>query len=95
MPVEDAPPSDHLVMVSRSDERPRVELWPIGLRDPLPLIPVPLRIGDRDAMLDLGQLFREQFDAAGYEDYVYRAGPQPPLAAADADWASGLITAAR
>jgi hypothetical protein len=90
MPIEDAPRSDYLIMVSRSDERPRVELWPIGLRDPLPLIPIPLRIGDRDATLDLGKLFGEQFDAAGNEDYVYPTGLQPPLASAEAKWASGV-----
>lgn len=40
-PVDDLPPRDYFVMVSRSYERPRVELWPLRLRDPLPLIPVP------------------------------------------------------
>jgi hypothetical protein len=90
MPIEEMPPCDYLVMVSRSYERPRVELWPLGVRDPLPLIPVPLRLGKRDATVALGQLFYEQFNAAGYENYVYRTGPQPPLAAADAAWAQEL-----
>jgi hypothetical protein len=90
MPVKELPKSDYVVMVSRSDDRPRVELWPNNLRDPLPLIPVPLRIGDRDAVIDLGKLLIEQFDAAGYEDYVYRTSPQPPLAAEDAAWAGAL-----
>jgi hypothetical protein len=91
MPVEELPPCDYVVMVSRSYERPRVELWPFGLRDPLPLIPVPLRLGKSDATVDLGLLFREQFDAAGYENYVYRTGPQPALAAADLAWAEELV----
>lgn len=91
MPVDDLPPCDYVVMVSRSYERPRVELWPFSLRDPLPLIPVPLRLGKPDATLDLGPLLRDQFDAAGYEDYVYRTGPQPPLAATEAEWAKGFV----
>ena len=91
MPVEDLPPCDYVVMVSRSYERPRVELWPFMLRDPLPLIPVPLRLGRTDATLDLGQLLHDQFDAAGYEDYVYRTSPQPPLAAAETTWAAALV----
>ena len=90
MPVQDLPTSDYVVMVSRSYERPRVELWPIALRDPLPLIPVPLRLGDHDATLELGRLLHEQFDAAGYEDYVYRNSPQPPLAATAAAWAEEM-----
>jgi hypothetical protein len=91
MPVEDLPNSDYLVMVSRSLERPRVELWPIMLRAPLPVIPIPLRIGDRDATIDLGRLLQEQFDAAGYEHYIYRADAEPPLAEADALWAQELL----
>ena len=95
MPVDDLPPCDYVVMVSRSYERPRVELWPIKLRDPLPLIPVPLRLGKRDATIDLGPLLSAQFDAAGYEDYVYRGSPQPSLAASDAVWAEGLVRETR
>ncbi len=91
MPVHDLPACDYVVLVSRSYERPRVELWPFTLREPLPLIPVPLRMGDRDATLDLGRLFQEQFDAAGYEDYVYRNSPQPPLGRSDAEWTSQQI----
>lgn len=91
MPVGDLPPCDYVVMVSRSYDRPRVELWPLSLRDQLPVIPVPLRLSRDDATIDLGRLSQEQFDAAGYEDYVYRTAPQPPLAAADAAWAEALL----
>ncbi len=90
MPVDDLPPCDYVVMVSRSYERPRVELWPFTLRDALPLIPIPLRLGRADATIDLGPLLRDQFDAAGYEDYVYRTGPQPSLSPTDAEWAQGV-----
>jgi len=95
MPVEELPPCDYVVMVSRSYERPRVELWPIMLRDPLPVIPVPLRLDDRDATIEIGCLLQEQFDAAGYEDYVYRTSPQPPLAEADVAWADELLNSAQ
>jgi hypothetical protein len=94
MPVEKLPKSDYVVMVSRSLERPRVELWPIMLREPLPVIPVPLRTGDRDATIDLGRLLQEQFDAAGYEHYVYRTSAEPPLPTPDAAWAQELLLAA-
>jgi hypothetical protein len=89
MPVEGLAACDYVVLVSRSYERPRVELWPVGLRERLPLIPVPLRRGDRDATIDLQQVLHEQFDAAGYADYIYRGHPQPRLSDADAAWASG------
>lgn len=95
MPVEDLPLCDYVVMVSRSYERPRVELWPVSLRDPLPVIPVPLRLGRADVTLDLGPLLHDQFDAAGYEDYVYRTNPQPPLAVAEAAWAEEFLRTPR
>ena len=43
-PVGEMPECDYVVMVSRSYERPRVELWPLALSDPLPTIPIPLRL---------------------------------------------------
>ncbi len=95
MPVEGMPPCDYVVMVSRSYERPRVELWPFGLRDPLPLIPIPLRLGKQDATIKLTSLFQDQFDAAAYGNYIYRGHPQPPLAAADAVWAEDVMRQVR
>ena len=91
MPMEDAPPCDYLVMVSRAEERPRVGIWPIGLRDPLPTVPVPLRPPDGDAHLDLQALLHRIYDDAGYEDYIYGGTPVPPLAGEDAAWAAGLV----
>jgi len=95
MPVEDLPSCDYVVMVSRSYERPRVELWPFKLRDRLPVIPIPLRRERPDAKIDLGKLFQEEFDAAGYEDYVYAKPPEPPIADPDAGWAETLAQEAR
>ncbi len=91
MPVNHLPACDYVIMVSRSYQRPRVELWPLGLREALPIIPIPLRLGDRDATIDLGALFKQQFDAAGYEDYIYAAPLRPPLSEPDTLWARHLI----
>ena len=78
-------------MVSRSYERPRVELWPLALSVPLPTIPIPLRQGDPDAMLDLKSVLDEQYDAAGYEDYIYHNRPVPPFEKDDKAWAVEFI----
>ena len=93
-PVRDMPACDYVVMVSRSYERPRVELWPLSLSDPLPTIPIPLRQGDTDATIDLKSLLDEQYDAAGYEDYIYGNPPVPPLAVEDKAWTDQLLPAA-
>ncbi|MCI0360550.1 MAG: DUF4058 family protein [Planctomycetaceae bacterium] len=93
MPVEDLPECDYCVQVSRAEERPRVGLWPIMLRDRLPTIPIPLLAPDPDARLDLQALLHRLYDAGGYEDYIYSGTPQPPLSAEDADWAAAILNA--
>ncbi len=91
MPVEEPPISDYMVMVSRYHERPRAGLWPIKLREALPEIPIPLRHGDADAVLDLQPLIDSVYDAAGYHYYIYGGTPSPPLQPEDAKWAEEVI----
>ena len=74
------------------DERPRAGVWPMGLRDPLPVIPIPLVAPHPDARLDLKQVLDRVYDAAGYEDYIYDGGPRPPLTREDANWARQCVS---
>jgi hypothetical protein len=90
-PIDGLPDCDYHVMVSRAETRPKVELWPFRLRDPLPTIPIPLRAPDRDAVLDLKAILDRVYDAAGYEDYIYSGTPVPPLSSADWLWAEELF----
>jgi len=91
MPVDGLAQCDYSIMVSRSHERPRVGLWPIKLRQPLPRIPVPLKPDDRDAVLDLQQLLQKTFDEAGYADYIYQGTPRPSLHPEDEAWAEEFL----
>jgi hypothetical protein len=88
--IEDFPPCDYCVMVSRYEDRPNVGLWPLGLRDKLPTIPIPLLAQER-AALDLQSALHQVYDAAGYEDYIYAHEPNPLLQSADVEWAQRLI----
>jgi hypothetical protein len=90
MPITDVPACDYLVMVSRRKERPRVGLWPIGLRDELPAVPIPLR-GEPEPMIPLKPVLDRVYDGGGYRYKLYDHPPDPPLSAADARWAHGLI----
>jgi len=92
MPLEEAPQSDYLVMVSRAEERPRVGIWPVQLRETLPRVPVPLRSPHPDAWLDLQGLIHRIHDEAGYGDYIYGGEPRPPLSVDDAAWAQALLS---
>jgi hypothetical protein len=93
LPLEDLPDCDYCILVSRVEDRPRVGIWPLRLRERLPLIPIPLRAPDADARLDLQEVLHRLYDAAGYEDYIYSGTPQPPLHPDDAAWARQLIPA--
>jgi hypothetical protein len=91
MPAEERPECTYSVLVSRGDRRPRADFWPLGLRDPLPTIPIPLWPEDGDARLDLRALLDRIYDESGYEDYVYKSEPDPPLAGDDATWARSFL----
>jgi hypothetical protein len=84
--------SDYRILISRGDQRTRTRYWPVSLRQPLPVIPIPLRGKDPEAPLDLGAVFRAGYDRAGYDlSTDYRKEPQPPLKGEDAKWARALL----
>jgi hypothetical protein len=87
LPLEGAPESDYRALVSRCETRPRVGIWPVALRDRLPLIPIPLREPDPDAQLDLQDVLDDIYDKARYHTYIYDGTPEPPLSPADECWA--------
>jgi hypothetical protein len=91
MPMDNLPECDYCVLVSRYEERPGAALWPIRLRERLPVIPVPLRTPDADARLDLQELLHRVYDAARYQTYIYDGTPSPPLGEQDAIWAEALV----
>jgi hypothetical protein len=93
LPLLEAPDSAYYVMVSRAEERPTAEMWPLGVRDRLPVVPIPLRPPWPAAQLDLQDVLHAVYDRAYYKDYIYEGTPQPPLSAEDARWAEQLAAA--
>jgi hypothetical protein len=87
MPAQDRPECVYSVLVSRADDRPDAGFWPIGLRDVLPTIPVPLVDGDPNARLDLRAVIDRVYDEAGYRYFLYDSVPEPPLTGSDLEWA--------
>jgi hypothetical protein len=92
MPVARVPASDYRVMVSRQPQRPDVQVWPIGLREPLPALPIPFRTGESEPLIALKPLIDEVYDKGGYQYQLYDAPPDPPLSPADADWARQFLS---
>jgi len=86
---------DYCALVNRSSdgESRTSEIWPIRIREMLPVIPVPLAGGDPDVPLSLGDVVRAVYDAASYGRRIdYTAPlPPPPLAQEDLAWARELV----
>jgi Protein of unknown function (DUF4058) len=88
-----APPiSDYYVLVSRSENFPKLDIWPISIRDALPRIPVPLDAGEPEVILDLRSAFDRVYEEARYgEQLDYTAPPILALREPDASWARDLL----
>ena len=91
MPLDGLPPCDYCLAVARPEERPRIGVWPLMLRDPLPVLPIPLRPPDADVFLDLPALLDDAYDGGGLARTCYRHPPDPPLPEADRAWAEALV----
>lgn len=86
---------DYRIVVSRAWQRPHVEVYCLGVRQPIPAFPVPLRRGETEPALELNQLLHELYDRAGYDLTVdYKRPPTPPLPEADVQWADALLHSA-
>lgn len=84
---------DYLVSLHRvGNRRGQFEVWPLTVRDVLPVVRVPLLPGMPDELLDLQPIMDGVYDrsAVGHR-LKYGQAPEPPLSPADAEWADGLL----
>jgi hypothetical protein len=90
------PAAPYFIFLSRVQRRPYIDIWPLALQTPIPLVPVPLRHPDPPVPLDLGAAIHETYRRARYDlELDYRADPPPPdLAPEDAAWLDAHLKAA-
>jgi hypothetical protein len=89
------PPAHYYIYLSRSQRRPWTGVWPVGLRERLPPVPVPLLSPDPDVPLDVQAAVDDCFALVGYERLLAYADPPPPtLAPEDAEWVDTVLRAA-
>ena len=89
------PAASYFIFLSRAERRPMTEIWPISLRESLPVVPIPLLPDDKDVALDVQQVFTTTYDLLGYDlavDYTRR--PEMPLPKEDVVWAETLLRTA-
>jgi hypothetical protein len=80
------------LLVSRSQHRPRADIYLFGVRDTIPTFPIPLRSGEAEPALPLNHILHDLYDQGGYDLIIdYQQPPQPPLSEAEAAWARRLV----
>ncbi len=82
--------AEYRVAVTRASAANRVALYPVGLRDRLPVIAVPLRAGEADVAVGLQPLIDRVWEGRRNWRRFYARNCHPPLAESDAEWADAL-----
>ncbi len=85
------PPADHYAIISRSDRRPKSDVFAWSLQERIPALPIPLRPPDPDVIIDLSQVFAMTYDRGRYRrvlDYSRRL--ELPLGSGNLRWAMKL-----
>lgn len=83
------PLADYYALISRADRFPKASVWAFTVRDPLPVLPIPLRPPDGEVLLNLRACLDRSYEDAGYQSRIdYQRSPAFPLRQADAEWAT-------
>jgi len=92
MPMKVPQQNDYRLVISRSHQHPRAEVYLFSLRQPIPDLPIPLRPGEEEPLLPLNQLLHDLYDKSSYDLMIdYRHPPLPPLSKEEAGWAAKLV----
>jgi hypothetical protein len=96
-PMREAlPDAPYFIFLSRAENRPITDVFPITLADSLPIVPVPLLAADPDVPLDLQAALGNIYDLLGYDLAIdYSQPAEVPLPPELQTWADGILRAAR
>ncbi len=90
---QSVPTAPYYVVLSRVNLRPRVEVWPIQIWEPLPRLPVPLLDPDPDAVIEFGAIVAEVYKRGAYAALIdyQKSSPVPAFEQADQVWIDRLL----
>ena len=92
MIILDAIASTYHILVSRGSCRPAADLYPFGLRDLIPAVPIPLRFNDPEPIVDLQNLLNQTYQRARFDLAIDYAQPlKPALSPEDAVWVDEIL----
>jgi len=89
------PAAPYYIFLSRATRHPHTAVWPVQLREPLPIVPVPPLAPDPDVPLALQQAIDACFQTVRYHerllDYT-QPPPGPPFSPKDLAWVETILT---
>jgi hypothetical protein len=89
------PTVPYCIALTRAQAK-QMELWPLELATPLPVVPVPLKPEDEDIPLDLQHALTQIYDEAAYDlSLNYSPPPPPALAKEEAAWMQTQVKVAK
>lgn len=84
--------SHYRIVVSRSSERPKADLYAFNLQQELPSFPLPLQPEDTEPVINLQELLHRLYDQGSYDLVIdYAGAPIPPRSTADAAWVDKVL----
>ena len=84
--------TDYCAFTHRLELRPKAQVLQWTVRDPLPVLRIPLAHGDADVELDLQAAFTAAYEGGEYDITIdYSARLKPPLRKSDAQWLRQLL----
>jgi hypothetical protein len=90
------PRGDYFALVSRAERRPDCDVYAWTIRNPLPSIPIPLVLPDRDVVLNLAKVFTTTYQRGGYDEEIdYTASLSVTKRTEDRAWAERVARTAR
>ena len=94
MPMKVPYQNDYRIVISRSHQRPRADVYLFGVRQPIPDFPIPLQPGEQEPLLPLNRLLHDLYDKGSYDLMIdYQQPPAPSLSGQDLEWATNLLSA--
>ncbi len=86
------PAGDYHAIVTRCESRSQGDVFSWSLRQPLPVLPVPLRAPDSDVLVNLQSVFEAAFELGFYgKSLSYHKPPPVPVSADDAAWIGQVL----
>ena len=93
-PRDNLPEFDYAITVTRPSTPGRFEIYTSSLQKRLPKFRIPLAVDDRDAGLELQDVFRRAYDLAGFStsiDYTADLPPEVKLTVENHQWTNAWL----